>query len=148
LTIIVFRNHVSARVQTAPRFEGYIIITTSHPDPRPATVAIPQRLSETHLEIDAESMGMAIELTKWFRRESKRVYLISNQARQSDEEEKVYEYLAIHPETTVRDLQRNLLRGKSSDYVEEIIKRLVKKGRVTEVVLKGKGRPSRVYSVS
>jgi len=104
--------------------------------------------SHSNTEIDANSMGMAIELTRWFRQESKRVYLISNQARRSDEEETVYEYAASHEEVSVRDLQRNLLRGESAHHVEEVVKRLVKKGRMKEVVLKGKGRPSRVYSLS
>ena len=103
-----------------------------------------QSLSNT--EIDADSMRMAIELTKWFRWEIKRVYLISNQARQSDNEEKVFEYVASHPEASARDLQRNPLRGKPSGYVDDVVKSLVKKGRVEEVVLKGKGRPSRMYS--
>ena len=107
-----------------------------------------QSLSNT--EIDADSMRMAIELTKWFRRESKRVYLISNQARRSDEEETVYEYIAIHPETTVRDLQRNLLRGKPSDHVEGIVEGLVKKGRLKELALKqqGRGRRARRYNAT
>ena len=107
-----------------------------------------QSLSNT--EIDADSMRMAIELTKWFRRESKRVYLISNQARRSDEEETVYEYIAIHPETTVRDLQRNLLRGKPSDHVEGIVEGLVKKGRLEKVALKqqGRGRRARRYNAT
>jgi hypothetical protein len=77
-----------------------------------------------------------------------RVYLILNQDRRSDEEEVVFEYVASRLETTVRDLQRNLLCGKSSDHVEAIVNELVKKGRIKEVVLKGKGRPSRTYSVN
>ena len=107
-----------------------------------------QSLSNT--EIDAESMRMAIELTKWFRREIRRVYLISNQARQSDEEEKVFEYVASHPEASVRDLQRNPLQGKSSDYVEKVVKSLVKKGRLEEVAKRkeGRGRRAQTFKVS
>jgi len=107
-----------------------------------------QSLSNT--DIDAESMGMAIELTRWFRRESKRVYLILNQDRRSDEEETVYEYVVSHPETRVRDLQRNLLRGKSSDHIEEIIKGLVMKGRLKKLALKqqGRGRRAQRYNAT
>ena len=61
--------------------------------------------SHSNTEIDAESMRMAIELTRWFRQESKRVYLISNQTRRSDEEDTVYEYAVSHEEVSVRDLQ-------------------------------------------
>ena len=104
-----------------------------------------QSLSNT--EIDAESMRMAIELTRWFRRESKRVYLISHQDNRSDEEEKVYEYVANHSEVSVRDISRKLLRGKSSEYVEDIVTRLVGKDRLEKVVLNGKGRSSRVYRI-
>jgi ferredoxin len=98
-------------------------------------------------EIDATSMGMAIELTVWFRRESKRIYLIAHQDRQTNEEEKVYDYVASHPESAARDLQRNPLRGKSSDYVEKVVRKLVNKGRIKELERKGKGRSARVYLV-
>jgi hypothetical protein len=93
---------------------------------------------------------MAIELTRWFRREAKRVYLISNQARRSDEEEKVYEYVASHQGASVRELQRNPLQGKSSGFVEEVVKHLVRQGRLEEVIQEreGKGRPTRTYKVS
>ena len=104
--------------------------------------------SLSHTEIDADSMRMAIELTKWFRQEATRIYRISNQARRSDEEEKIYEYVASHPDVSVRDIRRNLLREKSPDYVEDVVKGLVTKGRIQETVVKGKGRPSRVLSVS
>jgi hypothetical protein len=66
---------------------------------------------------------MAVELTKWFRRETKRICVISNQACLSDEEEKVFGYVASHKEASVCDLCRNLLRGKSSDWVEEVVAR-------------------------
>ncbi len=99
-------------------------------------------------EIDADSMRMAIELTKWFRQESKRIYLISNHARKSDEEEKIYDYIASHPDVSVRDLQRSILRSKPSNYVEDVLRQLVKKGRLAEVVQKGKGRSSTVYMVN
>ncbi len=107
-----------------------------------------QSLSNT--EIDSDSMRMAIELTRWFRRESKRVYLISNQARQSDEEEAVHEYVASHEDVSVRDLQRNLLRGKSSDHVEGIVERLVKNGLLKELAMKqeGRGRRARRYNAT
>ena len=93
---------------------------------------------------------MAIELAKWLRREAKRSYRIAQQARRSDEEEKIYEYVASHEQASVRDLQRTLLRGKSSDYVEDLVKRLVKKGRLEEVVQRqeGRGRRARRYRVS
>ena len=66
---------------------------------------------------------------------------------QSDEEEKVYGYVATHENVSARDLQRMVLRGKSSDYVDERLKGLVTKGRLEEIVVKGKGRSSRVYTV-
>lgn len=107
-----------------------------------------QSLSNT--EIDSDSMLMAIELTRWFRRESKRVYLISNQDRRSDEEEAVHEYVASHEDVSVRDLQRKLLRGKSSDHVEGIVERLVKNGRLKELAMKqvGRGRRARRYNAT
>jgi ferredoxin len=107
-----------------------------------------QSLSNT--EIDADSMRMTIELTRWFRRESRRVYLILNQDRRSDEEETVYEYVASHEDVSVRDLQRNLLREKSSDHVEQIVEGLVKKGRLKELSMKqqGRGRRARRFNAS
>jgi hypothetical protein len=96
------------------------------------------------------SMKMAIELTKWFRLEIKRIYMISNQAQKSDEEEKVLEFVANKDEASLREINRTPLRGMSSDRVNQIIDGLVKKGHLVEVTQQqeGKGRPTQSFRVS
>ncbi len=100
--------------------------------------------------IEAESMRMGIELTRWCRREIKRIYMISNQALKSDEEEKVLEFVANMEEASLRNIKRTPLRGMSSDQVNQIIDGLVKKGHLLEVTQQqeGKGRPTQSFRVS
>ena len=104
--------------------------------------------------IDETSIGMAVDLTRWFGNEAARVYQLIGGQGESPEEREIRELLeAIRKHqgaVSVRDLMRSgkPWRDKTAEEIEVSLNRLGASGFGRWVVVKTAGRPARVFTLS
>ena len=112
----------------------------SHSNPAP----------DAHRYVDDVSMRDAINLTEWFKHEIRRVYAMLSESPEEKDDRKLLHWLRkTNKPVTAREVQRSCRWLKESGKAEESLRRLVKKGSVSQQQSNAgeRGQPTRYYQL-
>ena len=102
--------------------------------------------------LDADSMNAGITLTKWFKREARRVYVMLGESDAERDQRRLVEFIERKGgSATTREVQQGCRWLKEPGAAESALEELAKAGRGSwrspETTARG-GRPSRVFNLS